>query len=107
MPTMDQYAAHFADEAARLRRLGARMREAIDGMEGAMYGCDALIDLKETWEDEKARDDLLLSPRLRWGELKRIFAALDEMNAIVNDDEFSPKSFQQKSVPVVHKTQEP
>lgn len=68
-----------------------------------MFGCDELIDLKETWEDGGAaeeeghgapRDDLLLEPHLRWGELKRIFAALDELNAIVNDDEFASRYFE-------------
>lgn len=98
---MDQYAARFADELALMRAKAFRMRNAIGAMEGAMFGCDDLIDLKETWEDagpataegHAPRDDLLLHPRLRWGELKHIFAVLDELNTIVNDDAFSPRHF--------------
>ena len=96
MPAMDQYAARFADRIAELSDKASRMRNAIDAMEGAMFGCDALIDLKETWEDASADDNMLLAPRLRWGEMKRIFAALDELNALVNDDAFSPSHFRER-----------
>lgn len=71
------------------------MRTAIGDMESALYGCDALLDLRDTWEGENVRADLLLSPRLPWGELARIFAALDDLNKIVNDPEFSFHQFQQ------------
>lgn len=95
-------AIRISEGVARLKSKAARMRDAIDQMEGAMFRCDELIDLKETWEDNGSatseghtvRDDLLLSPRLRWGELKQIFTALDELNAIVNDDEFAPRHFE-------------
>jgi len=89
-------------QIAALKESAARMRAALGAMEGAMYGCDDLIDLKETWEDDgpmasdghKVRDELLLEPRLKWGELKRIFAALDELNAIVNDEALSAGRFE-------------
>ena len=76
-----------------LKEKAARMRLAIDLMEGALCRATSLIDLPEAWGEPRHRSDLGITPKMNAGEVYGIVDAFKELNAIVNDPEFSPHNF--------------
>lgn len=61
---------------------------AIDQIEGALQGCE-LVEWEKLHElHEETTPNVVLELRVRVGEFHRLFAALDMLNAIVNDPQF-------------------
>lgn len=79
-----------------LKAKAKRMILAIHAAEGAL--CDpgmwALTDLPSQWGDDgKPSDNVVFRPKLRADAIWRLRRAFDELNAIVNDDEFNLNGF--------------
>ncbi len=64
------------------------MRNAIDMLESALMGCGNFVDLPGMFKG--ARDDLLLAPTPRLGQVRRVCEALAECTRIINSDNYTP-----------------
>ena len=79
-----------------LKAKAKRMILAIHAMEGAL--CDPgmwpLTDLPAQWGDDgKPSDTVIFRPKLRADAIWRLRQAFDELNAIVNDEDFDIRRF--------------
>ena len=64
------------------------MRNAIDALEGAMMGCGVFIDLPRIYDS--SQDALILAPKIKLGEVRRVCNALSELTRIINLEDYSP-----------------
>ena len=81
-----------------LEQKAKQMRHAIDMMESAMMGWDALLDLSEYGAlDDDDDADMELKIKVTWGCLRHVLGALSELTRIITSDEYllrEPKEFQ-------------
>jgi hypothetical protein len=64
------------------------MRNAIDAADLALHGIDHIEELQSLWQD--ARDDLRIKVEMDVGTFRQICEALDELNRIINSDDYTP-----------------
>jgi hypothetical protein len=76
-----------------LKQKAKDMRHAIDMIEGAMMGLGTDIPTgsdflrqAELWE--MASDDLIITPHMTVGQLRRVVSATTELTRIINSDEY-------------------
>lgn len=93
MTSMEQYAAHFADQTAALREKARRMRNAIEDIELALNGADELLDWAEKWKGSTNLAHITARIGIQGDAVLRIAAAYSELNNIVNDDAFGHHAF--------------
>lgn len=65
------------------------MRAAIDKMELALMGFGNLYELPRMWGEPRHPAELGATIKTTCGEIYRVSDALDELNRIVNSDDFN------------------
>lgn len=68
------------------KSLPEQMRHAIDQIELALMGLGEFTDLPRLFDG--ASDDLIVTPKLKLGEIRRVCKNLEECTRIVNSPEF-------------------
>ena len=69
-----------------VREIVREMRDAIDGIEGALMGLGDFVDLPKLFDG--CRDDMEIAPRMTVGEMRRVCAALKKCTHIINSPEY-------------------
>lgn len=63
-----------------------QMRNAIDQIESALMGLGDFVEMPRIFDG--AADILIVAPKLKLGEVRRVCAALEECTRIINSTEF-------------------
>ncbi len=71
-----------------LERKAAKMRSAIDMIEGALMGFGDMLEVNDLFAG--ARPDLSVKVSVTLAELRRVTSACAECTRIINSDEFKP-----------------
>ena len=69
-----------------VREIVREMRDAIDGIEGALMGLGDFVDLPDLFDG--CRDDMEIAPRMTVGEMRRVCKALEKCTRIINSPEY-------------------
>jgi hypothetical protein len=76
-----------------LKEKARRMRNAIEDIELALNGADALLDWPDIWEGDGRSEHITAELRLTGMAVCRISEAYRELNKIANDPAFAHAEF--------------
>ena len=71
------------------RRKIIEMRNAIDGIEGALMDYGDLVDLPGIFDNTD--DAVMIQPRVTVGQMRRVCTALAECTRIINSEDYAVK----------------
>lgn len=81
-----------AEELERLRKQWTVMRNAIDRIEIVLQGWPELVNLPDQWGEPRHRGDIRVSVPGTCSQVYDVCDALDELNRIINSEEFAPRA---------------